>query len=275
MNNAASRRVLIVDDEPVLCTTLTRILKNAGIPSLGVGDGVTALETIEVSEIDLIYLDIHLPEMDGLEVLKTLQQRGREIPVILLTAHASLQSALEALRLGASDYLVKPINPETIVSRTRVILAEQAAERREHQIMDQIELLQQELAQMRRARRPSESGLPIMAADQHDRFLQQGKLVIDLQARAVTFGDRVVNLPPTAFDYLVALTQHCPAVVTYQALVTEAQGYKADRRESIELNKYHIHVLREALEPDPKDPRYILNVRGVGYRLDMVGRAPA
>ena len=242
---------------------------------MGVGDGIAALETIETGGIDLIYLDIHLPKMDGLEVLKRLQQKGYEIPVILLTAHATLQSALEALRLGASDYLVKPINPETIVSRTRVILAEQAGLRREVELSRQIETLQKELNYMRTARRPTATDLPIMAADQHDRFLQQGSLVIDLQARGVTFGNHVVSLPPTAFDCLVVLARRAPGVVTYQGLVSEAQGYDVDRREAIELNKYHIHVLREALEPDSKAPRHILNVRGVGYQLDSPGRPDA
>jgi len=100
-----------------------------------------------------------------------------------------------------------------------------------------------------------------------DRFLQVGPLVLDLHSRKATLGERVLVLPPTPFDYLVVFARHSPDVVDYQTLIIEAQGYEMDRREAQELAKYHIHVLRDTLEPDPKNPRFILNVRGVGYRL--------
>ena len=100
-----------------------------------------------------------------------------------------------------------------------------------------------------------------------ERFLKRGPLILDLQSRRATMGERVLALPPAAFDYLVVLLRHAPDVVQYQTLVAEAQGYQTDRREAQELSKWHIHELREALEPTPSEPRHVLNVRGVGYRL--------
>jgi len=90
---------------------------------------------------------------------------------------------------------------------------------------------------------------------------------LDLHARRVTVNGRVVNLPPTAFDYLLVLIRHAPNIVDYQTMVTEAQGYQADAREAQELVKWHIHHIRQAIEPDSKTSTYIINVRGSGYRF--------
>ena len=114
--------VLIIDDEDNLRYTLTRVLKKAGCEATGAADAPQAINLINNSPLDLVYLDIHLPSMSGLEVLQKIRITHPELPVILFTAHASLQSALEAIRLGATDYLVKPIDPEVFVARTRVIL---------------------------------------------------------------------------------------------------------------------------------------------------------
>ena len=97
------------------------------------------------SPYDVVYLDIRLPGMDGLQVLKEIRQRNAHLPVILLTAYGSLTTALEALRLGATDYLIKPLDPEVLVARTRVLLEEQALERRRREVREQIAALQEEL----------------------------------------------------------------------------------------------------------------------------------
>jgi DNA-binding response OmpR family regulator len=91
--------------------------------------------------------------------------------------------------------------------------------------------------------------------------------VLDIQAQRATLGERVLSLPPTAFEYLAVLARHAPDAVDYQTLVTEAQGYEVEHVEASELAKYHIHVLRQALNVTPDEAGYILNVRGVGYRL--------
>ena len=262
-------KVLIIDDEDSLRRTLGRILTNAGCDVVSAADGAEALSHWTGSEFDLVFLDLRLPDTSGLEILKEIRKSNTELPVIMLTAHASLQSALDALRLGASDYLLKPINPETLVSRTRVILEEQAVNRRRRDLQEQITVLQAELDSLDVAIEPSGAMQSIAAAapSPTERFMQCGPLILDLHSRRATLGERVLSLPPTPFDYLVVFAAHSPEVVDYQTLIEEAQGYQMDRREAQELAKYHIHVLRDTLEPDPKNPRHILNVRGVGYRF--------
>jgi DNA-binding response OmpR family regulator len=258
-----SGRVLIIEDEASLRQTLTRILRQAGCDVTAAAAGPEALQRLTSASYDLAYLDIHLPEMDGLQVLKEVHTLYPQMPVVLFTAYASLETAVEAMRLGATDYLIKPLNPEVLISRTESLLKKQAIERRRRELQTQIANLQDELKKVEEALSPAAApSLP-----PSDRFLKRGSLIVDLQARRATFGERDLVLPPAAFDYLVVLTRHAPDVVDYQTLVTEAQGYQTDRREAQELAKWHIHELRDSLEPDPGNPRFVLNVRGIGYRL--------
>jgi DNA-binding response OmpR family regulator len=258
-------KVLIIEDEEHLRSTLTRVLQRAGCEVYGAGDGRQALLRLGSTQVDLVYLDIHLPEMNGLEVLQEIRKTDSTLPVILFTAYASLKSALDAIRLGATDYLVKPIDPEVFVARTRVILAEQAIERRKRQIREQMAALQDELQNLEIERDvPPPS---IFSTDVSDRFIKRGHFILDLQAQRATLGDRVLSLPPTAFAYLMVLIRHAPDAVDYKALAAEAQGYEVESSEASELAKYHIHVLRQAIDVKPGQPGYILNMRGVGYRV--------
>jgi DNA-binding response OmpR family regulator len=258
--------VLLIDDEDSLRHTLTRVLKAAGCEVASAANGPEALRLLSNLPFDLVYLDIHLPGMNGLEILQSIRNTHADLPVILFTGHASLQSALEAIRLGATDYLVKPIDPEVFVARTRVILAEQAVERRKRQIQEQIASLRFELRTLEEQSviAPSEM-LP--APETGDRFLKRGRFVLDLQAQRATLRERVLALPPTAFTYLTVLARRAPEAVDYQTLVTEAQGYAVEPSEASELAKYHIHVLRQAINAGKDEAGYILNVRGIGYRV--------
>lgn len=259
-------KVLIIDDEASLRNTLTRILQKAGCETTAVADGYQALRLLADASFDLVFLDIHLPELDGLQVLEQIRQREPRLPVVLLTGYGSLQSAVAALRLEATDYLLKPFDPEVLVARARVILEEQTLERRKWEIRQQISALQAELKALEQEVQP-QTVSPMPIPEPRDRFLKRGRLIMDLQARRATLGETVLNLPPAAFDYLVVLARHSPEVVDYQTLVTEAQEYQVGAAEARELAKWHVHVLRQSLEADPQDPRYVLNVRGVGYRL--------
>lgn len=272
--------ILVIDDEESLRRTIGRVLKQAGYDVTTAGDGREALRLLfegfeAASPFDVVFLDIRLPGMDGLQILKELRQRDTQLPVILLTAYGSLKTAVEALRLGATDYLLKPLDPEVLVARTRMLLEEQAVERRRRELREQIAALQDELHNLEtgHAAGASESGTAetsfslTAGFSPEERFLKRGTLILDLQARRATFRDAVLTLPPAAFDYLVVLARHSPDVLPYQTLVMEAQGYQADAREARELSKYHVHAIRQALELDPANPQVLLNVRGTGYRL--------
>lgn len=257
------RRVLVVDDEANLRQTMARILHQMGCEVTTAADGTEALQRLEAAPYDLVYLDIRLPGMDGLQVLRQIHDRYPQLAVVLLTAHASISSAVEAVRLGATDYLIKPITPEALIARTRTILTDQAVQRRRREIQEQIDALQAELRSLEQAPTATSS----FTAPTDDRFLKRGTLTLDLHARWATYADRVLTLPPTAFDYLVVLVRHAPDVVPYQALVVEAQGYQTDLRQAQELTKWHIHTLREALERESARSCHLLTVRGTGYRL--------
>ncbi|HLB49285.1 MAG TPA: response regulator transcription factor [Anaerolineales bacterium] len=260
-----SGNILIIDDEPNLRQTFTRILKQAGCNVTTAADGPEALKRLAGTVYDLAYLDIHLPGMDGLQVLKEIRRLYPQLPVILFTGHASLQSAMDAIRLGAVDYLLKPVDPENLLARTGAVLADQAKERRRRELQEHIAALQDELKALNAS--PKTPAALAQNSPHQDRYLKIDLLVLDLQTGRATFGEQALSLPPATFDYLVVLARHTPDTVSYQTLVSEAQGYPAERREAQELAKWHIYELRRALEPDPRQPRYIINIRGTGYRL--------
>jgi two-component system, OmpR family, response regulator RegX3 len=246
---------------------LARILQRAGYEVTTTASGNEALTLLSEHAFDLVYLDIRMPEVSGLDILKTIHARYPELPVILFTAQPDLNSAVEALRSGAIDYLLKPLKPQTIIERTRSILANKQKERRKRELQRQIDALQAELTALEKEDLPqtNPSLQPVAVSD--DRFLRRGMLTLDMLTRRVTMNDRVVNLPPTSFDYLLVLARHTPNVVDYQTLVSEAQGYETDPHEAQELTKWHIHHIRQVLEPDARNPIYVINVRGMGYRL--------
>ena len=228
--------------------------------------GPDGLGLLSEQSFDLVYLDIRLPNMSGLEVLRVIHTRYPELPVVLFTAQPDLSSAIEAVRAGAADYLLKPLKPQALIDRTRAILALQEKHRRKHDIQLQMEALQTELQGLESdvVAHPESAS---KAVGSGERFLTRGKLTVDLHTRRLIIGERTINLPPATFDYLLVLARRAPDVVDYQTLVAEAQGYEADSREAQELVKWHIHHIRQAIEPDVRQPMYLINIRGVGYRL--------
>ena len=263
---ALNGHILIIDDEAALRQTLTRILQRAGLQVTSAASGQEGLAYLAQQSFDLVYLDIRMPDMNGMEVLKIVHASHPELPVVLFTAQPDLSSALEALRQGATDYLLKPLQPQDIVERTRAILARRQTERRKLEIQAQIEALQAELRSLTADVSPPDRADPPSAAPP-SAILKRGKLILDLHTRRLTIDGREADLPPTAFDYLLVLVRHSPNVVDYQTLVAEGQGYQAELREAQEVVKWHVHHIRQAIEPDVRRPRLLINVRGAGYRL--------
>ncbi|MGB7538918.1 MAG: response regulator transcription factor [Anaerolineales bacterium] len=260
-----SGRILIADDESSLRQTLARILQQSGFEVTTVESGEQALAFLKTTDYDLVYLDIRMPGLSGPEVLNLIRADNPDLPVILFTAQPDINSAVEALRSGATDYLLKPLKPEILIEKTRAVLATRQKERRKREIRAEIEKLQAELKQVEAMK--SCEPVPARMPSASDRFLKRGRLVMDLQARRLSVGGRVINLPPASFDYLIVLARHAPEVVDYRTLAAEAQGIQAEAREAQELVKWHIHHIRQAIEPDPEKSLYLLNVRGTGYRL--------
>lgn len=258
-------KILIVDDEQAVRHTLARILQSAGLDATTADTAEQGLAFLETTRFDLIFMDIRMPGITGLEALDRIRARFPGLPVVLFTALPDLDSAVEALRRGATDYLLKPLKPEVVIDRAKAILLTQLRERRKREIQAQIDTLQGELNTLNEEDTRPIPSTPTLPAS--ERYLKRGPIVLDLYTHRVTVGEKKVSLLPTSFDFLLVLARHAPEVVDYQTLVTEAQGIKADAREAQELVKWHIHQIRQAIESDARDPKYILNERGIGYRL--------
>jgi len=262
--------ILIIDDEASLRQTMARILQRAGYEVTTAADGKEGLALIAEQSFDLVYSDIRMPDMNGLDLLKTVHAKFPDLPVILFTAQPDLNSAVEAVRSGATDYLLKPLKPQAVIDRTHAILEKNQKERRKRELQRQIEALQAELSALEKGGRAGEDpSKPEQAQAPSERYVKSGALTLDLYAHRVTMNGQAVELPPTSFDYLLVLVRHSPNIVDYQTLVTEAQGYETDPREAQELTKWHIHHIRQAIEPDMRKPAHVINVRGTGYRLVM------
>lgn len=258
-----SGHILIIDDEPMLRKTLARVLIQAGFEVTTAENGEQGLSFLQSTNFDMAYMDLRMPGLSGLDVLNVIHAKYPNLPVVLFTAQPDLNSAVEALRRGASDYLLKPLKPEIIIEKAQTILANQQREKRKREITTQIETLRTELKSLENGETIKEpQAVPIT-----ERFIKRGALVLDLHGQRLNIGGRVINLPPTSFSYLLVLMRHSPNTVDWQTLVAEAQGYQTDAREAQELTKWHIHQLRQAIEKDARSPVYLINVRGLGYRL--------
>lgn len=260
-----SGHILIIDDEAPLRKTLARIFQQSGFEVTTAETAEQGLDFLKTTTFDLVFTDLRMPGIQGLEMLKRIQADHPSLPVVLFTAQPDVNSAVEALRHGATDYLLKPLKPEVIIERAKSIFTSLQREKRKREIAQQIEALENELKSLENGETAPNTSPPQPA--ETSRFLKRGGIVLDLIARRVIVHEETVNLPPTSFDYLLVLARHAPSVVDYQTLVAEAQGYQAELREAQELTKWHIHQLRQAIEPDNQNPTFIINVRGTGYRL--------
>ncbi len=279
--------LLVVDDEASIRGTVARILQGIGCSVTTSASGEEALRRLDVQEhrFDLVLLDLRMPDIDGITLLNQIRKNYADLPVILMTAYGSFNSAVDALHLGAADYLLKPINPTLLIERIQKTLYQVELGRKRAQIQEQIANLQDELQQVEKLIATSQlpgienvtlrlqpSSPPDSVPGEASRFMFVGNLSIDLQARRANLSNSggvstPLTLPPATFDYLVVLARHAPETISYQDLVVQAQGYQAKPAEARDLAKWHIHHLRQALENTNGSSRQIINVRGIGYRL--------
>jgi DNA-binding response OmpR family regulator len=228
-------RSLAVDDEGGIRLFLTEVLRKLGHDVTAASSGEEALDRLRENRYDLVLLDLKLGgRVDGLRVLESVKWRWPETVVIILTAYASLDSALAAIREGVDGYLLKPVQADEL--RQAV---EEALERSK--------------------RKPPVQATEVAA-------LQVGPFFADLQKHLVTLDDQPLELTFSEFELLVHLMQNTDRVITPQELVRVVRGYECeDIFEAREIIKWYIHRLRRKVESDAARPRHILNVRGVGY----------
>jgi DNA-binding response OmpR family regulator len=257
--SATKYRILIADDEPGVRFVLERTLAHEGYECASVQNGLEAIERIQHNEFDLVLLDLQMEPVGGMQVLENLRKRWPETVVIILTAHGTLNSAVNAIRLTAFDYLFKPASAEVIRQRVREGLEQRATLVRRARLVSQIETLQQALDEIvgdEKARSP---------AAEPDRFLHAGGLIIDQYHHLATFEEKQLDLTSSEYNLLVCLVNAAPKAVSSRHLLNAALGYDAEEAEAAELIKWHIHKLRQKIEPNPQQPRYLKTVRYQGY----------
>ncbi|MCB9010112.1 MAG: response regulator transcription factor [Ardenticatenaceae bacterium] len=224
-----NERILVVDDEPKIVKLARDYLERSGYAVLTAGDGRTALSMARSEKPDMIVLDLSLPELDGLDVCRTLR-RESDVPIIMLTARIDETDRLIGLELGADDYITKPFSPRELVARVRAVLR-----------------------RVRGGLVPTE-------------FIQAGDIEIDLNGHHVSRAGETVQLTRIEFNLLAILAQHAGQTMSREQLLDRLHGFSQDSYErSIDA---HVKNLRRKLEPDPSNPIYILTVYGIGYKFN-------
>ena len=223
----APLRILVVDDEPAILRFLRTGLSSHGYTVLTAGTGRTALDLLEREEVNLIVLDLGLPDMEGLDIVTRLRATKSMVPIIILSSRGEERFKVEALELGADDYLVKPFGMDELVARIRV------AQR--HKLM-------------REGERP---------------VFRVGDLAVDLVRRLVTVRGEVVHFSPREYELLRLLVQHAGKVLTRDFIMREV--WRDDS--NVQYLRIYIRALRQKIELHPERPYHILTEIGVGYRL--------
>jgi DNA-binding response OmpR family regulator len=221
-------RVLLIEDDPLLGDALQAGLHHNGFAVEWLKDGMEGLAAMTSDHFDAVVLDLGLPSMDGLDVVRELR-RDSAVPVVILTARGDETDRVSGLELGADDYVVKPFSPRELVARVRAVLRRTEA-----------------------------------AANPTDRLVS-GDLEVDLAKHRVAVAGRPVALTPTEFALLAALAREPGRVFTRGQLLDAVHGFSLETYER--AIDGHVKNLRRKIEPDPGAPRYLLTVHGVGYAL--------
>jgi two-component system, OmpR family, alkaline phosphatase synthesis response regulator PhoP len=228
MEECMSTKILVVDDEAKIVKLVRSYLEQSGFTVVEAADGQTALIQARREKPDLVVLDLGLPGIDGLAVARTLR-RERETPIIMLTARIEDTDKIVGLELGADDYVTKPFNPRELVARVRAVLRR------------------------------------VSGATPAAEILRAGALALDVGGHQATLDGRPLDLTPTEFDLLTVLLQNPGRAFTRLELLDRVQG---DAYEGYERTiDAHVKNLRAKLGDDPRHPRYIQTVFGVGYKL--------
>jgi len=231
-----NRRVLVVDDEPMLRNLLSRLLRMEGYDVLEAADGAAALDVVASEAPDLVLLDVMMPVRDGIDVLGDVRKIS-EVPVILVSALSGEADRVLGLKAGADDYVVKPFSAAELSARIESVL--------------------------RRAPRPAAVG-PTSAPAR--RLVFEG-LVVDLQTREVTVGGQAVEMTAREFDLLAFLAGSPRQVFTREQLLQQVWESSSNWQSDATITE-HVRRLRKKIEEDPDHPRWIVTVRGVGYRFE-------
>jgi two-component system KDP operon response regulator KdpE len=225
--SAAPVRILVVDDEPAIRKLLRTGLGTQGYEVSDASNGKIALTTVAAEAPDLILLDLGLPDIPGHELLRRWQELGLPVPVVVLSSRTDEAGIVQALDLGADDYVTKPFGMNELVARIRVALRHRLAQQGEKPVF------------------------------------RIGDLTVDLVRRIVKLRDEEVKLSPKEYDILRLLVQHAGRVLTHRFMLKQVWGDAQD----VQYLRVYVRQLRQKIEDNPEQPRYIHTETGVGYRM--------
>jgi two-component system, OmpR family, KDP operon response regulator KdpE len=224
--SASPLKVLIVDDEPPIRKLLRMGLSTQGYEILDAPNGKTALALLE-SKPDLVILDLGLPDMKGLDLLAMIRARNEAVPIVVLSSRGDEAGKVQALDLGADDYLTKPFGMDELLARMRAALRHQLQVHGERPVF------------------------------------RSGDLSVDLVRRLVKVGDKDIKLSPKEYELLRVLVQHAGKVLTHRFLLKELWDELTDAQ----YLRVYVRQLRQKIEVDPERPQFVLTETGIGYRL--------
>ena len=224
------KKILLVEDEKAIRDAVAAYLERENYIVRGVGDGQSAVEEFEKHSFDLVILDLMLPKLSGERVCRAIRETSN-VPIIMLTAKGDVEDRIIGLELGADDYLIQPFSPRELVARVRALL--------------------------RRAHTESEPQLEV---------LDFGDLVIDISGHKVLVEGKEVDLTASEFKLLTTLARYPGRVYTRMELVEKVLGYDFEGYER--TIDSHVKNLRAKLGDDPRNPRWLYTVHGVGYRFE-------
>jgi len=222
--------VLVVDDEKSLCDFISKNLEVRGFQVLTAANGIEAISIFNKQNVDLVILDIMMPRMDGMETTRRIRQSST-VPVIILTALDDENDKITAFDLGADDYLTKPFGVGELLARVRAVL-----------------------------RRSQWADSPVRQGQ-----VIHGEIAVNLERHEVTVRGEIVRLTPTEFSLLVYLMEHAGVVLPHEAILKSVWG--PEYGQETEYLRVYIGHLRQKIETDPTNPRYLLTERGIGYRF--------
>ena len=236
MQEVTMHKILVVDDETSIVTLLKFNLEQNGFEVVTANDGLEAIEQVKKESPDVMVLDLMLPKMDGMDVVKTLRLDKIHVPVLMLTAKDDEFDKILGLEMGADDYMTKPFSPREVVARVRAILRRSDFEANQETREDNTVII--------------------------------GELTIDYDNYAIYKNDKKIDLTKKEYELLVYLSKNNGRVLSRDQLLNGIWQFDFDG--DTRIVDVHIGKLREKIEDNPKSPKYIHTVRGFGYKMEYI-----
>lgn len=268
-------RILVVDDETAIRYAVAKTLERANYWVESAASAEEALEKLEALDYTVVLTDIRMPGISGVDLLAHIREHYPDVSVILMTGYASLQSAIESLRLGAHDYLIKPSRNRDIRESVERAVERAQGMRRRRKLLTVLQNGLQELS----AEQPESPPLrlpetqtngghePLSPPMQSLSAMELGPLTLYPGRYQIVIEGKGIDLTPTEFDLLLYLVAHRGRIVPCSELVREVRGYAVDEPEAREVIRPHVSNLRRKIKLSPENVDLIVNVRGIGYRL--------